>query len=196
MSAGRFQEVRIERLLPGWRPQSDLERAIAEDPELLGGLAWGEPRAGHPEGSIAAHVDDLLERLDRLDLDPARRRDLRFIALVHDACKRRVRTELPRTGTNHHAARARRLAERYTGDERILAVIEQHDRPYAIWRRLERTGRLDERALEQLLDSVPDLDLLVRFVELDGSTDGKDPEPPRWFREQVERRRPQALRRA
>ena len=39
--------------------------------------------------------------------------------------------------------RARRLAEGYTDDERLLATIEQHDRPYAIWRKMRRKGRLD-----------------------------------------------------
>ena len=193
-SPGSVRKVSILRVLPGWQPESDLERAIAHDAELAGGLAWGKPRQGHPEGSIAAHVADLLGRIDRLQLEPEQRRLLRFIALVHDACKRRVRDWLPRTGANHHAARARRLAKRYTDDERVLAVIELHDRPYAIWRRLQRTGRLDERALEDVLDRTPDLDLLVRFVELDGSTEGKDPEPIRWFREEVARRRPGTLR--
>ena len=31
--------------------------------------------------------------------------------------------------------RARRFAERYTDDERLLATIELHDRPYNLWRK-------------------------------------------------------------
>jgi hypothetical protein len=133
-------------------------------------------------------VADLLEMVDSWGETGRRRAELRFLALVHDAMKFRVREWLPKVGENHHATRARRFAERYTSDERLLATIEQHDRPYALWRKLQRTGRLDERGFRQMLDRVPDRDLFMRFVELDGSTDGKDPEPIGWLREELDRR--------
>src|SRR3954470_11410305 len=60
--AGRVGAVpdRAE-LLPCFTPENQLEDAVTGDPELLGGLAWGEPRHGHPEGAVAQHVCDLLE---------------------------------------------------------------------------------------------------------------------------------------
>ena len=177
-----------EDVVPGFRPESELERAVTSDPALVRGLAWGRPRPGHPEGSVGAHVAELLRRIDDWGLTGERRRDLRFVALVHDSFKGDVDRRRPRTGENHHAMRARRFAERYTDDERLLTTIELHDRPYALWRRMRRTGRLDDRAVEDLFDRVPDLDLMLAFVELDGSTAGKDPEPIRWFRAEVERR--------
>jgi hypothetical protein len=133
-------------------------------------------------------VADLLGTLEEWGEPEPRRSQLRFIALVHDAQKNRVQHWRPKTGPNHHAARARRLAERYTDDERLLAAIELHDRPYAIWRRLKRTGDDQSPQLEEMLARVPDPALFVRFVELDGSTEGKNPEPIRWLREQLERR--------
>ena len=45
-------------------PETELERAVLDDPELREGLAWGQPRPGHPEGSIAAHVIDLLRKIE------------------------------------------------------------------------------------------------------------------------------------
>ena len=69
-----------------------------------------------------------------------------------------------------------------------MSVIEEHDRPYAIWRKLRRSGRLDETALKSMLDRIPDLELFLRFVELDGSTEGKNPEPVEWFRDELGRR--------
>ena len=91
----------------------------------------------------------------------------------------------PRTGENHHATRARRFAERYTDDERLLATIELHDRPYSLWRRLRRGRRADDAELQQMMQRIPDLDLFVRFVELDGSTEGKSPEPVTWLKKQL-----------
>jgi HD domain len=155
---------------------------------LQEGLAWGEPRRGHPEGAVGEHVADLLETIERWGETGKRREDLRFLALVHDSLKYRVKGWLPRTGENHHATRARRFAEGYTDDERLLAAIEQHDRPYNLWRKMQRKGRPDEHGLSEMLDRLPDLGLFLRFVELDGSTEGKNPEPLHWFRSELGRR--------
>jgi hypothetical protein len=174
--------------VPGFRPETERERALMRDAELRRGLAWGRPRKGHPEGSVGAHVAELLETIDRWGERGTRREELRFVALVHDALKFRVRGWLPKTGENHHALRARRLAERYTDDERLLATVEQHDRPYGLWRKLRRTGRLDEPAFDRMLQRIPDLDLFVSFVELDGSSEAKDPAPIAWLKEELARR--------
>ena len=174
--------------MPGFRPENELEERISRDPELVEGLAWGQPREGHPEGSVGQHVADLLRTLESWEEPEPRRSELRFIALVHDAQKNRVQAWRPKTGSNHHAARARRLAERFTGDERLLAAIEHHDRPYAIWRRMKRTGKDQTRQLEEMLACIPDPGLFLRFVELDGSTEGKNPEPIRWLAAELERR--------
>jgi hypothetical protein len=186
---GRVASTRaraVADLIPGFRPESDLEREVSRDPVLIAGLAWGKPRSGHPEGSVAVHVGDLLETIDRRGETGSQRADLRFVALVHDALKYRVATWRPKTGENHHAVRARRFAERYTDDERLLATIELHDRPYNVWR--NRRRRADERAVGRIVDRVPDLGLFVRFLELDGSTEGKHPEPIRWFKGELARR--------
>jgi hypothetical protein len=132
-------------------------------------------------------VADLLRTIDRWGETGQRRAELRFLALVHDSMKYRVRNWLPKVGENHHAMRARRFAAQYTDDERLLATIEHHDRPYALWRKLQRTGRTDEDRLRSMIDSIPDPELFVRFVELDGSTEGKNPEPPAWLQEQLRR---------
>jgi len=175
-------------LVPGFVPENELERAVAEDPELLAGLAWGKPRGGHPEGSVGAHVADLLAKLDSKGYPVETRSLLRFVALVHDGFKYRVQEWLPKTGPNHHAARARRFAERFTDDERLLATIEHHDRPYALWRKLQRRGKLDEDRFDEMMRRVPDPELLLLFIELDGSTEGKNPLPIRWFQDELRRR--------
>jgi hypothetical protein len=169
-------------LIPGFEPETDLERRVVAEPELLEGLAWGKPRAGHPEGTVGTHVGHLLETLDRSDENGERRELLRFMAIVHDAFKYQVRERLPRVGENHHAMRARRFAERFTEDERLLSAIEFHDRPYALWRKMKRRGTLDERGFQRMIKRIDNPELFLRFIELDGSTEGKRPEPTAWFR--------------
>jgi hypothetical protein len=138
-------------LVPGFQPETDPERRLSDDPELLRGWAWGKPRVGHPEGTVGAHAADLLETVEAGAETGVRRAALRLIALVHDALKFRVRRWLPKTGENHHAMRARRVAERYTGDESLLATIELHDRPHSLMaaddpRRKRRPERLRSHA--------------------------------------------------
>lgn len=166
-----------------------LEQRLAADPVMVEGLAWGKPRRGHPEGTIGAHVAHLLERIDEWGEKGIRRSELRFMALVHDTLKGSVKEWLPRTGENHHAMRARRFAENFTSDERLLATLELHDRPYAIWKRKRRTGEDQREAVDEMIERVPDLELFLRFMEVDGSTEGKDPEPIRWFTDEAAGRR-------
>ena len=167
----------IERLIPGFRPETVLERELAGDPALLAGLAWGRPRPGHPEGSVGMHVSEILAAIT--EPPGRRRRELRFLALVHDGCKQHVRPSASYSPENDHAVLARRFAERYTGDPRMLGALELHDEPYRIWRRGGYGGRAF--ALRDVLARVPDVDLFLRFVELDGSTRGKDPRPLAWL---------------
>ena len=172
-------------LIPGFAPETELERRLAQDPQLLKGLAWGRPRKGHPEGTVGRHVADLLRTIDEWGETGARRADLRFLALVHDSLKSEVDNWRRRVGENHHAMRARRFAERYTNDERLLAAIELHDRPYHIWKRSQRTGNPQEAAVAEMLGRIPDRELFLQFVELDASTEGKNPAPLDWLREQI-----------
>jgi hypothetical protein len=178
----------LQRASTSVAPETELERAILADPVLQEGLAWGKPRSGHPEGTVGAHVADLLDTIDRWGETGRRREDLRFVAIVHDALKFKVQKWRPRTGENHHAMRARRFAERYTDDERLLATIELHDRPYNLWRKVARRGRMDDHAFNKMVDRIPDIDLFLRFVELDGSTEGKTHEPIRWLKSELAQR--------
>jgi hypothetical protein len=172
----------IGQLIPGFRPETALERSLADDPVLLRGLAWGRPRPGHPEGSVGLHVGDILATIG--EPPGGRRRELRFLALVHDALKHRVRPAATYSRDNDHAVLARRFGERYTDDPRLLDTLELHDEPYYIWR--SRSGDARE-ALEAVLARISDLGLFLRFVELDGSTEGKDPRPVAWVRDVAER---------
>ena len=138
-----------------------------------------------PRGIRWAACRDLLRTIDEWGETGSRRSDLRFLALVHDSLKSEVNHWRRRVGENHHAMRARRFAEGYTSDERLLAAIELHDRPYHVWKRLRRTGNPQDEAIAEMLERIPDKDLFMRFVELDASTEGKNPEPVDWLRELI-----------
>lgn len=137
------------------------------------------------------HIADVLANVERYALSPADRRDLRVITLTHDSLKYRVDPERARFGANHHAARARRFAERYIGDERVLQLIELHDEGIHLWNRWRRTGddRLIAAQLDTLLEQLGENWLLfIEFFRCDNDTPSKNPEPVLWFEEMLCRR--------
>jgi hypothetical protein len=158
--------------------ETELEREVLADPRLRAGLEWGAPRSGHPEGRVADHVAAILVAIAA---DDPLRGDLRFLALVHDSLKAEVRAHEPWSPDNDHATLARRFAERYTSDERLLTTLELHDEPYWIW----RTTDAPEQALQRLLGRLPDAELFARFVELDAANEGKDLSFLWWFRREL-----------
>lgn len=158
------------------------------DPAIARGLAWGRPRRAHPEGPVGRHVADLLTRIDAEGFDAPLRARLRLVAIAHDALKYRVVEWLPHWGPNHHGHRARRVAAAHLGDAAVLNTIYLHDKPYGIWRRRRRTGRDWPRSVDRLVERIEDAGLFVPFVELDGSTEGKNPEPVSWFRAELRSR--------
>jgi hypothetical protein len=166
------------------RLETALERAICADPRWRAGVMWGEPRSGHPEGAVIAHVADVLANVDRVAQDAADREQLRVAALVHDAFKSEVDRSQPKAGENHHAMRARRFAEGYVDDADLLDVIELHDDAYLAWRHGSRSGDWSEaeRRARVLRDRLGDrLDLYMRFYRADNETEGKTDEHRIWF---------------
>ena len=165
-------------------PETALERRIFADREWREAMRWGQPRAGHPEGSVAAHVAEVLQNVDRLALDADDRRRLRLVALLHDAGKRRVDRTRPQTRENHHARISRRLAERHLDDAELLELIELHDDAFNAWKRGRRSGswdRAEERARRLIERLGPALPAYLRFYRADNATGSKDPRPLAWF---------------
>jgi hypothetical protein len=158
---------------------SAVEDAIRADPAWQAGIRWGEPRFGHPEGSIADHIEEVLANVDRCAGDDAQRERLRVIALVHDTFKGDVRF-----WTRDHARLARRFAERFTDDAGVLQVTANHDDAYRAWRFGHRTGlwfvaRWRVRRLLRRLG--PHLELFRAFYRCDNETGDKKPDDRLWF---------------
>jgi hypothetical protein len=108
--------------------------------------------SGIPEGRVGEHVAAMLAAVPS---DDPLRGDLRFLALTHASFKAEVNPNARWSRDNDHAMCARRFAERYTSDERLLTTLELHDEPYWIW----RTADAPEQALRPLLDEDADTDL-------------------------------------
>jgi hypothetical protein len=171
---------RFADLLAQVRPETELERRVVDDPHWRAGAAWGEPRRGHPEGMVLAHVLEVLANVEDVAVDADDRRRLRLIALLHDTFKSSVSQIRPRTKANHHATIARRFAEEHLelDDPTILDVVELHDEGHRAWKR--RDPRRARRLADRLGD---DFGLFLRFYRADNATGDKTPGGPEWLAE-------------
>jgi HD domain len=164
--------------------ENELEAKIIADPAWQEGARWGEPRPGHPEGTVASHIAEVLSNVDRHAVDRDDRARLRLAALVHDTFKYRVDQSRPKVAGNHHAMLARRFAEGYVDDVGLLEVIELHDEAYNSWAEGVRSGDwagARARARDLLGRLGGNLPFYLRFYRADNETGDKSQEPLEWF---------------
>ena len=157
--------------------------AIRRDARYRRNLDWGEPRPGHPEGSIRAHLDELERNLDRLRprLTAAEADKLGVLIHVHDTFKGEAAEGARITDPHSHASLARAFLAGFGADADLLAMVQFHDEPYALWRQMHYGHRMNQARFDALLSAIHDWDLFLAFLIVDGSTAGKGREPLRWF---------------
>lgn len=161
--------------------------AIQADERYQNNLDWGQPRAGHAEGTVRNHIVDLernLQRLrHRLSDDEAVR--LRLVIHTHDTFKPDAKQGVPIADPRSHASLAGSFLAEFCDDAELLSIVQWHDEPYALWRRWRHRAQLDEQRLQRLLQTIADWDLFLAFLIIDGCTDSKSREPLQWFFEVI-----------
>jgi len=173
-----------------------LLNSIINDPDYLENLAYGKPRKGHPEGSVGAHVAQLEENIGKLHgvlasldsglaLSPKLKLELKIVAHVHDSFKAQAAKRVPIADPRSHASLARVFLARFTNDDRLLSLVQNHDVPYSLYQNALRFGDVNEPRLQSLIDQVKDWDLYMWFQVIDNTLPGKlDPAregPVAWF---------------
>lgn len=176
-------------LLEWLKPETELEHKLLADPEFVKGLHWGKPRFGHPEGKVVFHIREVLDNVDKLDVDADTRRDLRLITFLHDTFKyQEDKTSRPRDWSKHHAVFARKFAEKYSLNSYLLDIIELHDEAYHCWRLAKLHSKPEDSKirLNNLLQKVGDqLQLFYLFFKCDTQTGDKIQASVKWFEENV-----------
>lgn len=161
--------------------------AVRGDARYTQHLDWGRPRAGHPEGTIRAHIAELERNLaalgDRLSNDATNR--IRLLVHVHDTFKPESAHGVAIDDPRSHASLAKEFLAEFTDDAELLAMVQWHDLPYALWRKARRTGTLDEKRFTILEREITDWETFVAFLIVDGCTAGKSREPLEWFLGQI-----------
>jgi len=160
---------------------------IVADPRYQRNLDWGQPRAGHPEGSIRAHIEELERNLEvlrpRVSADDAWR--LRVLIHTHDTFKPGAIEGTAIVHARSHASLARKFLEEFAVEPGLLVIVQYHDEPYALWQQVKRRGTFDARRLGALLQRIHAWDLYLAFLIIDGCTAGKSRDQLHWFFRQV-----------
>lgn len=170
------------------KPETDLERSFLADEDFLAGLFWGKPRFGHPEGEVVYHIREVLNNVEKLDIDAEMRRRLRIITFVHDTFKHAEDRGIPRDWSRHHAALACKFLAKYTDEKILLDVTALHDEAYYAWRAIHLYDKEEngQKRLNNLQKTVgKDLQLFYLFFKCDTQTGDKVQAPVRWFEETV-----------
>lgn len=164
---------------------SDIEalQRIGADLRYLQNLDWGVPRPGHDEGTVRAHIVELERNLVSLapKLSPIQVDRLRLLIHTHDTFKAQAVEGVPIEDPRSHASLAAAFLAEFSPAPDLLAMVQNHDVPFALWRQFKQRGQFNAGRLQHLLDAIADWDTFVAFLIIDGCTGSKSPEPVRWF---------------
>ena len=80
-----------------------------------------------------------------------------------------------------HASLARGFLAEFCDDADLLAMVQWHDEPFALYRGFCERGEIDAGRLEGLIRAIGDWDLFLGFCVVDGCTGGKSRDALRWF---------------
>jgi hypothetical protein len=161
--------------------------AVVSDARYLKNLDWGEARSGHPEGTVGAHIAEIELNLERLRprLADSDYWKLRLLIHTHDSFKADSQPGVAITDPNSHASLARAFLAEFCADADLLAMVQFHDEPFALWRQAESKGQCNPARFAALLSNIKDWNLFLAFNIIDGCTAGKSREPLAWLFNEV-----------
>lgn len=169
--------------------QNLLENIVA-DPRYLSNLDWGQARPGHPEGTVRAHIAELEQNLESLrsKLTAEECAKLKILIHTHDTFKAESQPGVSILDPKSHASLAVQFLSLYCDDADLLAMVQYHDEPYALYRQFESKGTWNAARFERLLKAISNWDLFLAFNIIDGCTVGKSREPLKWFFRELKNR--------
>jgi hypothetical protein len=160
---------------------------LVDDPRYQRSLDWGEPRPGHPEGTVRGHIAEIERNLERLRprLGEADYWKLKLLIHTHDTFKGEAKRGVAISDPRSHASLAREFLAQFCADPDLLAMVQYHDEPFALWRQFQANGRYNADRFAALLANIKDWNLFLAFAIIDGCTEGKDREPLLWLFNEV-----------
>ena len=161
--------------------------AVVMDSRYLANLDWGESRPGHPEGTVRAHIAEIEPNLEKLrpKLNDNDYWKLKLLIHTHDSFKGESQVGVPISDSRSHASLACAFLAMHCEDADLLAMVQCHDEPFALYRQFETKGKYNQERFQAMLIAIQDWNLFLAFNIIDGCTPGKSRDPLRWLFGQV-----------
>ncbi len=163
-------------------------QSVIADARYQRNLDWGEARSGHPEGTVRAHIAEIEPNLEILKpkLSETDWWKLKLLVHTHDSFKADSKPGVPITDTASHASLAKSFLADFCDDADLLAMVQFHDEPFALWRQVESKSTYNQQRMAALLSNIKDWNLFLAFNIIDGCTEGKSREPLVWLFKELE----------
>jgi len=160
---------------------------ILADPRYQRNLDWGEPRPGHPEGTVRSHIEEIEPNLERIrnKLTEADYWKLKILIHTHDSFKADSKPGVAISDPGSHASLARQFLESHCDDSDLLGMVQWHGEPFALWRQFQQKGKCNPERLTALFNNIRDWNLFLAFNIIDGCTEGKERDPLVWLFDQA-----------
>jgi hypothetical protein len=157
--------------------------AIVADARYQENLDWGDPRPGHPEGTVRAHLAEIEPNLETLrpKLSDDDCWKLKVLIHSHDTFKGESTPGVAIADPKSHASLAREFLANFCDDPDLLAMVQWHDEPFALWRQVEQKGKCNADRPNALFANIKDWNLFLAFNIIDGCTSGKSRQPLQWL---------------
>ncbi len=177
-SVSDFQQARDNDLAEEYQ---NVLRMVRSNPRYLEGINWGAPRPGHPEGTIASHISELMENLRTIedDLSSSDFRKLELLIHCHDTFKNEASRGVPIAHPESHASLARGFIEEYLGESPLSQIVQLHDEMFALWKP-HKGEQINQDRYQRLIETIEDWDLYVTFLLIDNSPGKKDFSSTLW----------------
>ena len=188
LRAGQF-DLAMSRSLGNERDQiSQRVRGRSLRTRYLANLDWGEPRPGHPEGTVRGSIAEIEPNLEALrpKLTDADYWKLKLLIHTHDSFKAESVSGVAITDSRSHASLACAFLASHCDDTDLLAMVQYHDEPFALYRQFDSKGKFNQDRFNSLLTAIHDWSLFLAFNIIDGCTAGKSREPLHWLFREVE----------
>ena len=88
---------------------------------------------------------------------------------------------MPISDQHSHASIARAFLATFCDDDDLLAMVQYHDEPFALYRQARFKGQYSQERFSALLRAIRDWNLFLAFNIIDGCTAGKSREPLLWL---------------
>ena len=139
---------------------------------------WGQPRPGHPEGTVGRHVSEqVVPFIDRWYSTRPEYWDLVALAYLHDIGKPATQYVDGRLAGDSHSIISAQMALELGAPDRLVQVILSNGRAYSHWRKLvdkrngwqadRWTAERQQKFIDEFGRAGLDLHLLVLFHRAD-----------------------------